>query len=92
MVLLGYLSGAAYGAVCLLIALIAYRLGLPKKYTRKIVHVLVGFEWVILNAFFGSSVHFLIVCLGFTLMLLVSYGRRLLPMISSENENAPGTV
>lgn len=92
MILRGYLLGLLYGIACLVLALIAYKLGLPKKYTRKIVHILVGFEWVILYGCFGASYHFLIVCLFFLALLLVSYFAKLLPMISSENENSPGTV
>lgn len=92
MILKGYLLGVLYGLACLIIALVAYKLGLPKKYTRKIVHILVGFEWVILYGCLGASYHFLMVCLFFLILLLVSYFCKLLPMISSEDENSPGTV
>ncbi len=88
----GYTSGILYGLFCLVVALVLYKLGVPKKYTRKVVHILVGFEWVFLYNFLGAGVHFLIVSLLFTVLLAVSYKGNLMPMISSDEDNAPGTV
>ncbi len=92
MIAFGYIGSLAYGVLCLLISLVAYKLGVPKKYTRKIVHILVGFEWLILYHMFGASVHFVVVCLIFTALLALSYKKSLMPMISSDGDNAPGTV
>lgn len=88
----GYITGIGYGAVCLLLSLVLYKLGIPKKYTRKVVHILVGFEWVFLYHFMGASIHFLAVCIFFTALLAVAYKGNLMPMISSDADNAPGTV
>ncbi len=92
MILWGYLSGFGYGLVCLLLSFILYKLGMPKKYTRKVVHILVGFEWVFLYNFMGAGIHFLLVCIAFLLLLLVAYFTRMMPMISSDDDNSPGTV
>ena len=92
MIIWGYIGSLTYGIVCLLISLLSYRLGMPKRYTRKIVHILVGFEWVILYHLMGVGIHFVAVALIFTAMLFVSYKKSLMPMISSDNDNAPGTV
>ena len=92
MILKGYLFSFLYVAVCILIAIIAFKLGCPKKYTRKIVHILVGFEWLILYFFLGTSIHSIIICAVFTALLLLSYLKKLLPMMSSDEENDPGTV
>ena len=92
MILKGYLFGIGYASLCLLLSLVLYKLGLPKKYTRKVVHILVGFEWVILYHFMGAGVHFLSVCLLFLLLLIIAYKGKLMPMISSDSDNAPGTV
>ena len=92
MILKGYLFGALYGLICLALAALLYKLGVEKKITRKVVHILVGFEWVILNHFMGPSVHFLVVCILFTLLLALTHRKNLLPMISSDGDNAPGTV
>lgn len=88
----GYILSLGYGIACLLVALVFYKLGMDKKYTRKIVHILVGFEWVILYRFMGAGVHFLMVCVFFLLLLVVAHKGRLMPMISSEGDNSPGTV
>ena len=78
--------------LCVGLALVLYKLGLPKKYTRKTVHILVGFEWLILYTYFGASLHFLAICIGFTLLLLLSHLKNLLPAMASDGDNAPGTV
>ncbi len=93
MVLKAYIFALLYGVLCLGLAFFAYKLGMAKNYTRKLVHILVGFEWVILYSFLGGgSIHFLSVCLIFTLLLVVTYLRKLTPMIASDGDNAPGTV
>lgn len=92
MIAWGYVGALGYGILCLLISMIAYKAGVPKKYTRKIVHILVGFEWVILYHTMGCGLHFIAVCLIFTALLAVSYKKSLMPMISSDGDNAPGTV
>ncbi|MBQ4070918.1 MAG: DUF92 domain-containing protein [Clostridia bacterium] len=91
-ILWGYLGAVAYVLFAIGIALLFYKLGLSKKYTRKIVHILVGFEWVILSQLMGASYHFLIVCAVFTAALALSYFKHLLPAMSSDGENDPGTV
>jgi uncharacterized protein (TIGR00297 family) len=56
------------------------------------VHILVGFEWVILYRFFGGGIHFLAVCLLFLVILTFSHRKKLLPMIESDSDNSLGTV
>ena len=92
MIELGYLLSLGYGVACLLFAFFLSRLGVDKRITRKTVHILIGFEWVILYHFHGASLHFLAVCLAFLLLLVVAYKKKLMKMISSEGDNAPGTV
>ena len=89
---LGYALGFGYGAICLLFAFLLSRVGVGKTVTRKIVHIFIGFEWVILYLCHGATYHFLIVCLAFLGLLLVAYKQKLLKMISSDGDNAPGTV
>ena len=93
MILQGYIYSILYAMAVIALAMVVGKLGVPKKYTRKIVHILVGFEWVILTHFHGAgSHHFIAVCLLFTLLLFVDYKMKLLPAMSSEGDNAPGTV
>ena len=90
MEILGYVLAAAFGALCLLLSHLAFKLGMPKKYTRKLVHIAIGFEWVILYIFHGPTWHAFAVCLAFTALLVVSYVKKLLPMISSDSDNSLG--
>ncbi len=92
MILKGYIFSVLYALLCLALAFIIYKAGAPKKITRKIVHILVGFEWVILYHFMGGGVHFLLVCILFLLILILAHYKNLMPMISSDGDNAPGTV
>ena len=88
----GYIISILYGLLCLLLAVVLHKFGVSKGYCRKAVHILVGFEWVILYSFMGASIHFLIVCLAYLALMTLIYFRNILPMISSDGENAPGTV
>ena len=92
MIFKGYLFGFLYGALCLALGWGLHKLGVSKKVTRKVVHILVGFEWIILYHFVGATYHFLLVCIAFLLLLLFVYKKNLMPMIQSEGDNAPGTV
>lgn len=92
MIAQGYLFGIMYALLCLGIGFGLYKLGCEKFITRKLVHILVGFEWIILYRFFGGGIHFLLLCLLFLGVLTLSHKKRLLPMIESESDNSPGTV
>jgi len=88
----GYIFSLLYGLLCLALAVFIHKFGVSKKYCRKVVHILVGFEWVILYSFMGASIHFLIVCLIYLALMSLIYVKNILPMISSDGDNAPGTV
>lgn len=92
MIVKGYLFSVIYALICLALAFVLYKVGVAKKITRKLVHILVGFEWVILYYFHGPGVHFLAVCVLFLVILAVSHRKKLMPMISSDGDNSPGTV
>ena len=92
MIFEGYIFSIIYACLCLLLGFVLYKLGVPQKITRKIVHILVGFEWVILYYCMGPGLHFFTVCVGFLAVLAFSYNKKLLPMIASDGDNSPGTV
>ena len=92
MILKGYIFSLLYAVLCVLLGTFSHKLGLPKQYSRKIVHILVGFEWIILYSFMGAGAHFLAVCCICTAALLLDYLFKLLPAMSSDEDNAPGTV
>ncbi len=93
MILKGYIFSTLYALACIALSVLVAKLGVPKKFTRKLVHILVGFEWVILTHYMGAgSHHFLAVCLLFTLLLYIDYKFKLVSAMSSDSDNAPGTV
>lgn len=92
MIVYGYLLALVWGVACVVLSALCYKLGMKKSLSRKIVHVLIGFEWAILYIFHGVGPHFLAVCVAFTVMLFIEYRMKLLPMMSSDTDNAPGTV
>jgi len=93
MIIKGYLFSILYAGLCVLGATILGKFGVPKKYTRKFVHILVGFEWVILSHYMKDNLpHFFAVCLICLLLLAIDYKCKLVPAMSSEGDNAPGTV
>lgn len=92
-VLWGYIFSALYVTLCVTVGLVAHRLGLPRPYCRKIVHVTVGFEWWILYYFFGAGIRTLAVCLFFFFTLFVAYRFGIFSsFMGSSGDNAPGTV
>lgn len=92
MIFSGYLLSLFYGIFCIGISVIAHKLGVKSAYTRKITHILIGFEWVILQKFFGSSIHFIIVCLIFTAVVSVMHITGIVPSLKSKEENSRGTI
>ena len=92
MILKGYILSLVYAAACVLLGGAVHKLGLPKQYSRKVVHILVGAEWIILYGFMGATIHFFIVALICTLLLLLDYFFKLVPAMASDGENSLGTV
>ena len=88
----GYVCAVCYGALCLLASYVLSRIGVRRVYTRKLVHIAIGFEWVILYSFLGATWHSFIICLAFTGLLVLSHYKGFLPMISSGGENSYGTI
>ena len=92
MIIKGYLFSIIYAVLCLALGFGLYKLRCQKAVTRKVVHILMGFEWFILYHFFGGGIHFLLVCLLFLAVLIISHYKKLLPMIESDSDNSLGTV
>ena len=92
MIFWGYVLSLLYAVACVVLGGVAHKLGLPKRYSRKIVHIMIGAEWIILYGYMGVSYHFLIVCLICTAALLLDYIFKLVPAMSSEGDNSLGTV
>ena len=91
-VFLGYLLpvlylGALFGVGCLL-----RRCGVPTAGTRKFIHIFVGGIWCLLHVTVGASMHAVVVCLCALVLNLYAYRSGRFSLMSSEGDNAPGTV
>ena len=89
---MGYLWAVLYGMGLLALSFVVYRLGASKLYTRKLVHIGIGAEFFILDAFFGPSIQFILVCIAFTAALFVNHRVRIFRMMESDGDNDPGSV
>ena len=89
---MGYLLAILYGGGLLALAWGIFRLGASKLYTRKLVHIGIGFEFFILDRFFGPSIPLILVCLAFTAALFVNHRLRIFHMMESDGDNDPGSV
>ena len=92
MIIKGYIFGLLYGLFCIALSAIAHKSDMKVEYTRKITHILVGFEWFILNHYFGANMHFLIICLIFTFLVAIIHKTNLVPGMSSNADNSRGTI
>ena len=92
MIALGYILSITYGALCVLAGVLCHKAGIDKKYTRKLVHILIGGEWFVLFHTVGVGLNLFFICLLFTLALAAEYKIGFLPAMSSSDDNAPGTV
>ena len=91
MILLGYLFTYLY-----IIFILLFTIFLNKKYnvkkdiTRKIIHILVTFSWIIMNYFFKYTYHMIIPPLTFIIFNYISYKYNFLK--SMENSESKGTI
>lgn len=91
--LISFLIVLCYAAAVIGLGVLARAFGLPKNYSRKIVHILVGGEWILLFRLFGAGWQTLAVCLFFTAVNLLSFVFRWFDnSMGSDGDNAPGTV
>lgn len=92
--LIGYLASFGYVALLLGLATLADRhLRLPHELTRKLVHVLLCFTWVLLYWFFADSWQILVVPAALIVGNYLSYKYGLVKAIERDGSNtSPGTV
>lgn len=91
---LGYLIGYGYLAMLLGIAELLSRLcpRLNREVTRKILHCLIGAEWLALYFFFRDTWQIVVIPATFIIVNLLSYRFRFFHAIEREASNHLGTV
>ena len=88
----GYLIGYGYLAVLLFTAEFLVRRGIPKEITRKVLHCLIGFEWLVLYFFFADSAQIIVIPATFVAINAASYKLKFFKSIERETDNHPGTI
>lgn len=91
--LYGYLIG--YGYLFFLILGVGgafTRFGIKKEYSRKILHTLIGFTWLVLHFFFQGSPQVLVMPVSFVIINFMSYKFKWFSAIEREEDNHMGTV
>ena len=92
--LIGYLIGYGYlFAVILGIGLCHKKLSLPAELSRKLIHVLICFTWLVLYNFFAGSWQILVMPVSFVIINALSMKYRFFAGMEREGEKStPGTV
>lgn len=90
-VILGYILTYTYLILVLTgVSLIQKKLRFNSDISRKLIHILVGFSWIIMTHYFKTSVHLIVPPLTFIVINYIIYKRDLL--ISMKNEKSKGTI
>lgn len=92
-IVLGYLLTYIY------VFLILILLGTLKKKkrikidtSRKLVHIFMGFTWIIMAYFFGISIHLIILPITMVLFNFLSYKWNIASSMEQENKESKGTI
>ena len=64
--------------------------GVP--FSRKLIHILTGFFWFIYDAFFGCSIHQILICFAFCVLAVLSKKFNLIKAIENSTTDSNGTV
>lgn len=88
----GYLATYSYLITILIIFSILHKKKKIKDNTsRKLVHILVGFSWIIMIYFFKTSIHLVIPPLSFMFLNYYSYRKNLIKCMEKRNKSK-GTI
>ena len=92
-IVLGYLLTYIY------VFLILILLGIFKKKkiinintSRKLIHIFMGFTWIIMIYFFGISIHLIILPITMVLFNFLSYEWNIASSMEQENKESKGTI
>ncbi len=93
-IFLGYLCTLAYlFGLILCFSLLQKKKFISGELTRKSVHILLSFAWVIMDIFWGLSYHQTIMCGVFLIVNTLSYKLKIFPGIErADKEDSPGTI
>ena len=92
-IFLGYLLTYIYVFLILIV------LGLMKKKriisgqtSRKLIHILMGFTWIVIAYFFKTSIHMIILPITMVIFNFISYKFNIIKSMEQENKDSKGTI
>ena len=92
-IFLGYLLTYIYVFLILIILGILKKKKLIKENTsRKLVHILVGFSWIIMYYYFELSIHMIILPITIVIFNFLSYKFNIAKSMEEENKDSMGTI
>lgn len=94
-ILYGYLLSYSYLTIVIVLAMFLNSFfKIRNEYTRKFIHIFVCFSWIIMNRYFGNTIHSVIVPLSFVLINLLSYKFNIIKAMETDKESdkSLGTV
>ena len=92
-IFLGYLFTYIYVFFILIILGILKSKKIIKEQTsRKLVHILMGFTWIIMNYFFKISIHMIILPITMVLFNYISYKFNIMKSMEQEKKESKGTI
>ena len=92
-IFLGYLLTYIYVFLILILLSILKSKKIIKEQTpRKLVHILMGFTWIIMNYFFKISIHMIILPITMVIFNYISYKFNIIKSMEQENKDSIGTI
>lgn len=94
-IILGYILSYGYLFFVILgIGILKKATNISTEISRKIIHILIGFTWIILYNYLRGTVHFIIIPLSFIIINALSYKFKIFKMYERESneKNHFGTI
>lgn len=90
-IVLGYILTYTYLVIVLIgISFLQKKLNLKTEISRKLIHILVGFSWIIMAHYFKTSIHLIVPPLSFIVINYIIYKKDILAAM--KNNNSKGTI
>lgn len=76
----------------ILLLLLKNKLNLKVEYTRKVMHFVTGFTWVIINHYYNGTIHMIIIPISFIIINYLSWKYHLFSIVERQNNNHLGSI
>ena len=92
-IFLGYLLTYIYVFVILIIlGIMKQKKIISGQTSRKLIHILMGFTWIIMTHFFKTNIHIIILPITMVIFNFISYKFNIIKSMEQENKDSKGTI